>query len=134
MARTGKGWSRIIAGAVIAAALTIGAPAMSAGEPDGVDAVTTPGTGWLTTCRSWLVYNSCVSRRRVALPERIAVGDQIRLRYGSNPKNYVFHVVRMRQQGDLCTILSAASGANEEGEKIEVAQCRATAQPATEAR
>ena len=104
--------------------LIIGMAPNSAGSAsESIDAVTTPGAGKLTMCRNWLVYSSCTTYGRVVLPERIAVGDQIDLTYGSNPKHYVFQVMRLRRQGDRCTILSARSGPNEEGEKIEVAQC-----------
>src|SRR5207244_177947 len=101
----------------------VAAAASGAGASDNVDAVTTRGTGRFTMCRNWLVYSSCTTYGRVVLPERIAVGDQIDLTYGSNPKHYVFQVMRLRRQGDHCTILSARSGPNEEGEKIEIAQC-----------
>ena len=96
-----------------------------AGAAESIDAVTTPGTGKFIACRNWLVTHSCTTYGRVTLPGRIAVGDQIPLTYGSNPKHYIFRVARLRQHGDNCTILSEASGPNEEGEKIEVAPCRA---------
>lgn len=103
--------------------LIIGAaPAMAAG--DTVEAVTTQGSGTLTICRSWLVYNSCTTHSKVALPERIAVGDKLSLSYGSNPKDYAFPVLSIRHQGTSCTLLSDASGAAAGGEKIEVAQCQ----------
>jgi hypothetical protein len=98
------------------------APAMAAG--DTVEAVTTNGTGLLTICRSWLVYNSCTTYSKVALPERVALGDKLSLSYGSNPKDYTFPVLSIRHQGTSCTLLSDASGAAASGEKIEVAQCQ----------
>src|SRR5438034_3018075 len=99
---------------MLAICLLVAAAAGGAGAADSVDVVTTAGSGRFTTCRNWLVYNSCTTYGRVALPERIAVGDQIDLTYGSNPKHYLFQVVRLRQQGDRCTILSARSGPNDE--------------------
>jgi len=110
-------------GLLAATAFFLVTPAVWAIAADGVDAVTTPGIGRLTMCRDWLVTSSCSTYGRVALPEHVAVGDQLVLSYGSNPKRYIFHVARLHQQGDRCTILSEASGANEEGEKIEVTQC-----------
>jgi hypothetical protein len=98
------------------------APAVAAG--DTVEAVTTQRSGTLTICRSWLVYDSCSTYSKVALPERIAVGDKLSLTYGSNPKDYTFPVLSIRHQGTSCTILSDSSGAAEGGEKIEVAQCQ----------
>ena len=100
---------------------------------DGVEAVTTPGSGELTTCRNWIVYNSC-DAHKVILPEQVAVGDDIKLTYGSNPKVYHFHVVQIRQQGAGCTILSDASGGSEDGEKLAVPQCQATPKPASQGR
>lgn len=101
---------------------------------DGIAAVMTSGAGALTKCRDWFVYNSCTTYHKVALPERIAVGDTITLTYGSNPKDYVFHVAGLALHGDSCTILSDHSGAAGKGEKIEVAQCRAAAKSAADAR
>ena len=103
--------------------LIIGAaPAVTAA--DSVEAVTTQGSGALTICRSWLVYNSCTTYSKVALPERVVVGDKLSLSYGSNPKDYTFPVLSIRHQGANCTILSDSSGAAANGEKIEVAQCQ----------
>jgi uncharacterized membrane protein len=103
--------------------LIIGAaPAVTAA--DSVEAVTTQGSGTLTICRSWLVYDSCTTYSKVALPERIAVGDKLSLSYGSNPKDYTFPVLSIQHQGASCTILSDASAAAVGGEKIEVAQCQ----------
>ena len=113
-----------------AAILLIGTPLSAADLAGGVAAVTTPRTGKLTICRNWLVYNSCTTYGRVALPERVAVGDRLSLTFGSNPKDYTFPVLLIRQQGTACTILSDASEAAAGGEKIEVAPCQATANPA----
>jgi len=95
-----------------------------------LDAVTTPGSGTLTMCRDWLVYKSCSTYHRVAVPQQIAIGDQLELDYGSNQKHHMFHVVRIRRDGASCTILSDASDADEDREKIEVQECQATAKPA----
>ena len=94
-----------------------------------LDAVTTPGSGTLTMCRDWLVYKSCATYHRIAVPQQVAVGDQLELDYGSNQKHYIFHVVGIRRDGAGCTILSNASGNGEDGEKIEVSECRAPAKP-----
>jgi hypothetical protein len=129
LTRTGsRGYAR---GAALATTLLLtGVTAAAAGT---VNAVTTPGAGTLTTCRNWVVFNSC-DTHKVVLPERIAVGDKLKLTYGSNPKDYKFHVVDIRPQGAGCMILSDVSGGSENGEKLEIAQCRATANPASEAR
>ncbi len=99
-----------------------------------LDAVTTPGSGTLTMCRDWLVYKSCATYHRIPVPPHVAIGDKLELDYGSNQKHYIFHVVRIRHDGANCTILSDASGDGEDGEKIEVPECRATAKPADSTR
>jgi hypothetical protein len=106
--------------ALAAAVLLTGAAAA-----DTLDAVTTPGSGTLTMCRNWLVYNSCTSYNKVTLPEQVVVGDRLKLTYGSNPKDYTFHVARIRRQGSDCTIYSDASGAGEDGERLEIPRCGA---------
>ena len=68
--------------------MMIGAAPSVAAET--VEAVTTAGSGRLTICRNWLVYNSCTTYRKVAVPDRVAVGDRISLTFGSNPKDYTF--------------------------------------------
>src|SRR5947207_10948109 len=92
----------------------------SAGEIG--DAVMIQGSGVLTTCRSWIFFTSCTTRK-VRLPERIAAGDKVNLSYGSNPKNYTFEIALIRLEGDACTLMSESSRSDGEGEKIEVARC-----------
>jgi hypothetical protein len=99
-----------------------------------LDSVATPGSGTLTMCRDWFVYKSCATYHRIAVPPHVAIGDDLELDYGSNQKHYIFHVVRIRLDGAGCTILSNASGDGEDGEKIEVSECRAPAKPADGAR
>jgi hypothetical protein len=111
-------------GTATAALLVIaGGPSLSVAA-DSVAAVTTPGIGRLTVCRNWLVYNSCTTYGKVTLPKRIAVGDNLNLTYGSNPKDYTFPVLLIRQQGVTCTIFSDASPGAVGGEKIEVDPCQ----------
>jgi len=98
---------------------------------DLLNAIFIKGSGKLTTCRSWLVYNACTTHK-VPLPGRVAVGDSIELRYGSNPKHYTFHVSLIRREGKGCIILSENSGAKEDGEKIELTRC--ISEPPAEAR
>ncbi len=132
MAKTGATGARplMIVLAASAAALSLAGPARAG---DRVDAVTTSGSGTLTMCRNWLVYDSCATYHRIAVPRRIAIGDRLRLTFGSNPKDYVFHVARLVLQGAACTILSDDDRGGT-GEKIEAAGCRAAANPATDAR
>jgi hypothetical protein len=100
---------------------------------DPVDAVTTAGSGSLTVCRSWVVYNSC-DAHKVTLPDQVSVGDEIKLTYGSNRKSYTFHVVQIRREGTACTILSDASGGREDGERLDIASCQPAARPTSDAR
>ena len=108
----------------IAVAFLNSTPVTAQAQADLVEAVTTTGVGMLTTCRSWLVYTTCTTHK-VVLPEHVAVGDQLELSYGSNPKNYSFHIVHIRRERDSCRVLSGSSGPNEDGEKIEITHCRA---------
>jgi hypothetical protein len=84
----------------------------------------------LTICRDWLVYRSCDTYHHVALPRRIAVGDQIKLIFGSSDKEYDFRVVGIDRRGDSCTIRSPHSGAHDSGERIVVEACEPVAKPA----
>jgi hypothetical protein len=111
--------------AILAAAVFAG----SAFAPDLVDAaggmtaITTADKGTVTICRSWIVYRACKSYDKVALPPRIAVGDNIKLTYGSNTKTYIFAVVEIRPKGKGCLLLSDQSGGEEDGERLDIARC-----------
>jgi hypothetical protein len=106
------------------ALLAVAAAPLAAAAAETFGAVTTPRHGILTICRSWVVYSSCKPYYKVPIPERVAVGDRIKLTFGSNPKDYIFHVVQIRPKGDGCTILSEASAGAEDGERLEVSPCR----------
>jgi len=106
---------------VLTAAFLMSTPLPTHAETDVVQAVTTPGSGWFKRCR-WPSYKNCITRH-IRLPERVAVGDAVELNYGSNPKHYVFHVVRIKSAHNRCTVLSARSGAHERYEKIEIDDC-----------
>ena len=122
--------SASIAAGLAAAFLVLAPGQVSAAATGTLDAVKTPGSGTLTICRNWLVYKSCSTYHRIAVPQRVAIGDQLELDYGSNQKHHIFRVLRIRRDGANCTILSDASGASEDKEKIEVQECQATAKPA----
>ena len=125
MAKIGPG-RPLVMPAAMAACLLFGTAPTAAAAADDSPAVTTPGTGALTICRDWVVYESCSTYHKIDLPGRIAVGDRIELTYGSNPKDYVFHVSGIRRDANSCTILSENSGPGDKGERIEVAPCAAT--------
>jgi hypothetical protein len=118
-----------IAAGLATAVLLLTVARIPAAATATLDAVTTPGSGTLTMCRDWLVYKSCATYHRIAVPQHVTIGDQLELDYGSNQKHHIFHVVRIRRDGASCTILSEASGDGEDGEKIEVSECRAPAKP-----
>lgn len=118
---------------MIASVLMISALPGVASAADPLDAVTTPGSGALTMCRNWVVYNSC-DTHKVPVPQQVTVGDKIKFTYGSNPKDYIFHVVHIRQQGDSCTILSDVSAGREDGEKLEITPCQPSENPTAGAR
>ena len=99
-----------------------------------VNVATTPGSGDLTICRSWIVYESCSTYHKVPLPERVAIGDAVAVTFGSNNKDYTFHVRRILHQEGSCTILSDAKADKAEGERIEVRNCTVAERPSTEAK
>ena len=118
--------------ALVAAVLLAGTATIALAA--AVDTVTTPGSGTFTKCRSWVVYSRCATYHKIAVPEQIAVGDEISLTYGSNTKTYIFRVVRIRRDGNSCAIWSEGSGPNGEGEKLEIGHCRSAQQPASKTR
>jgi hypothetical protein len=97
---------------------------------DPLAAVTVSSKGNLTICRNWLLFRSCKHYDKIALPPRIAVGDTLDLTYGSNPKDYLFHVVEIRRKGDGCVLLSHISKGHEDRERIEIARCEPVASQA----
>jgi hypothetical protein len=109
---------------IAAAFLATAAAPIAAAAAETVTAVTTPHHGVLTMCRSWLVHRSCKPYYKVPIPEHVAVGDRIKLTFGSNPKDYIFHVAQIRLDGAGCTILSHASNGAEDEERLDVLPCR----------
>lgn len=95
-----------------------------------IETATTPGSGELTMCRDWFVYASCSTYHRVELPQRVAIGDDIDVIFGSNNKDYIFHVVRIVRHGKNCRILSSASEPSGKGERIDVPNCQKAQSPA----
>ena len=95
-----------------------------------VEAVTPDASGILTKCRDWLVATTCNTYQHIDLPPRIAVGDKVPLRFGSNPKNYALPVARIDLERDHCAIFSEAEGNLHQMDRINVALCH----PADEGR
>ena len=73
-------------------------------------------------------------RKNVGKVDCLEGGDKIKLTYGTNPKDYIFKVVQIRHQSGSCTILSDMSGGKDDGEKLELPQCEASAKPAADSR
>jgi hypothetical protein len=89
-----------------------------------VNAVETGGRGTLTKCPSLFPTHFCHTYRHVGLPVRIAVGDTLRLDFGSNPKEFAFPVARIALEHGGCTIFSE-TGDDPDQDKLTVASCRA---------
>jgi hypothetical protein len=95
--------------------------ASSRAEADDVIAITTAGKGDLTMC-PYMGYMGCNLYHHVRLPPKIAVGDSVRVHFGSNPKHYSFPVARIVSDDGACTVYSQTSK-TEGVEKIVIASC-----------
>src|SRR5580692_6849168 len=96
------------AAALAAIALLGGAAAAVAQEALG--AIDTPGRGKLQVCRTWIMYDSCNEYGRVDVPNRVAVGDELFLEFGSNPKSMSFPVALIRFADGVCTLYTEPPG------------------------
>jgi hypothetical protein len=105
------------------AAISITACGFGGAVARDVEAVAPGASGVLTKCRGWLVATSCKTYQHINLPPRIAVGDTIILRFGSNPKDYAFPVARIDQKRQYCAIFSEPAGNRHRMDKINVARC-----------
>jgi len=113
--------TRIAGLLIVATKLT----AAVADQSSTTEAIATGGPGVLTKCRNWLVATSCHQYHHVRLPPRIAVGDTIKLIYGSSTKKYAFPVARIGIEDGHCTIYSEAQGNPDQMDKITLIVCRA---------
>ena len=107
--------------AAVCAGIVLALGPLALAEPP--EAVTVTGTGTLTICRNWILFRTCKPYDKIDLPPRITVGDKLDLNFGSNPKDYLFHVVEIRQKGEGCLLLSDVSKGHEDRERIEVPRC-----------
>jgi len=101
--------------------------ATAAAAQEAPHAIGTPGRAVLQVCRSWIMYDSCNQYGRVDVPSQIAVGDELVLEYGSNPKSMTFPVRLIRFADGICTLYSAppAPGADETKiDKLTISPCR----------
>jgi hypothetical protein len=109
------------------AALGLVGLATAAPAQEALHAIGTPGRAVLQVCRSWIMYDSCNQYGRVDVPGRIAVGDELVLEYGSNPKSMTFPVKLIRFADGVCTLYSAppAPGTDETKiDKLTISPCR----------
>jgi hypothetical protein len=97
-------------------------------------AVTVSGKGVLTICRNWMLFRTCKPYDKIDLPAQVAVGDKLDLTFGSNPKDYIFQIVEIRQKGEGCLLLSKISKGQEDRERIEIPRCEPVAKQAAEPR
>jgi hypothetical protein len=114
---------------VWSAAWLIGAAVAGTDAPadELLQAVTTPGRAKLQVCRSWVMYNSCNEYGRVTVPDRITVGDQLFLEFGSNPKSMTFPVARIHFVDGVCTLYTRGAQAEADEAKLDkliVESCR----------
>jgi len=109
--------------AIVAFGLLVAAGAATA---ENVTAITTGGQGNLTMC-PYMGYMGCNLYHHIKLPPQIAVGDSVRVRFGSNPKEYNFPVARIVRDGAVCTVYSQTE-TTEDVEKIAVTSCDRAAQ------
>jgi hypothetical protein len=98
----------------------------AAAPPQPVTAVLTGGSAILIKCYSWFVSDQCNTYHHIRVPEHIAVGDTLRITYGSNPKNYGFPARRIKLHGDRCRIYGERQGGGID--KLIVTACRAAPQ------
>jgi hypothetical protein len=111
-------WSTAVALGFLAATL-----AATPAAADDVQAVSTGGKVDLTMCHQhMMLYSTCYLYHHIKVPPQIAIGDKVRLHYGSNPKRYDFPIARIVRDGDTCTVFSQLTE-TKDVEKLEVASC-----------
>jgi hypothetical protein len=107
--------------AALCLALMLPPGPVAGAEP--LTAVAVSGNAVLTICRNWILFRTCKSYDKIGLPARVAVGDKLDLTFGSNPKDYLFHIVEIRPKGEGCLLLSNISNGHEDRERIDVPRC-----------
>jgi hypothetical protein len=99
----------------------------AASAQDAPRAVETPGRATLRACRNWVMYNSCNEYGRVDVPKRIALGDELFLEFGSNPKSMSFPVKLIQFAHGVCTLYADLLGPDVDEAKLDrltIAPCR----------
>src|SRR4051812_4181535 len=92
----------------------------------GLQVITTGRYGEFRNCyKVFFFFGTKCSDRHVLLPERIAVGDDLVLKYGSNTKQHAFRVGQISRAIDGgCTILRDSSQQSDDGDTIWVSNCQ----------
>ncbi|HXC92304.1 MAG TPA: hypothetical protein VNV18_19245 [Stellaceae bacterium] len=108
----------------LAAVIVAVAGTGAAAPPDTVNAVRTGGWGVLTKHIDWLVTSSRRTYHHIRLPSRIAVGDTVRITFGSSPKTYGFSVAWITLNGNRCKLFSKSEIQNHR-DRITVTPCYA---------
>jgi hypothetical protein len=114
---------RVWIAAISIIAISIIVSGFGKAEAGDVEAVAPGASGVLTKCRDWFVATSCNTYQHITLPPRIAVGDTVPLRFGSNPKEYSLPVARIDVKRHHCAIFSEAEGNRHRMDKINVVPC-----------
>ena len=97
----------------------------AAAAPAPTAAVLTGGTGVLVKCYSWMAGGACNTYHHVTVPRHIALGDTLRVTFGSNLKSFNFPVRRIKLSGERCRIY----GDQQSGgiDRLIVGSCQAAA-------
>ena len=106
---------------------TVAAASPLARAEESIQVVDTSGAGDLTMCRSWFVFDTCEDYHHVKIPAQIKVGDTLRLRFGSNLKDYRFPVERILLEGGNCLLLAEKTGPTEHVNRISATPCKSSA-------
>lgn len=93
----------------------------SAAASPPVTAVLTGGSGVLIKCYGWFSGGGCNIYHHIKVPPHIAVGQSIAITYGSNPKNYLFPVQRIKLRGSRCRVYGGQESGGED--KLIIAAC-----------
>jgi hypothetical protein len=103
--------------AALAGVALLGFAAAATGQ-EALRAIDTPGRGKLQVCRTWIMYDSCNEYGRVDVPNRVAVGDELFLEFGSNPKSMSFPVALIRFADGVCTLYTEPPAPDTDEAKI----------------
>jgi hypothetical protein len=100
------------------------APATETAQTERAVTIDPQASAVLRKCRSWIFFRTCRSYARVAMPSLVAVGDQLQLSYGSNPKQVLFVVRAITVAGNSCRLDTADQPADRDThDSVTVTPC-----------